>query len=268
MSPFVACLLGLIQGLTEFLPVSSSGHLVLAGAVLGVDAPGVVFEVVVHVATLCAVLWVYRTRVSRLTAGALRGEPASLTYLGLLAVATVPAAAAGFLARGFFEGMFDRPVAAAGFLLVSGLAAWSIRWTAPRAEEERPGPGRALAVGVSQAVAILPGISRSGLTVATGTWLGVEAVRMAEFSFLLSVPAIGGAAVLQVGELEGATRVLGAPALALGFAAALVSGIAAIRIFVRMLETRTFHLFAYYCWAVGLAYLAAAAAVPSLRGGG
>ena len=268
MSVLQACLLGLIQGLTEFLPVSSSGHLVLAEAVLGVDAPGVVFEVVVHVATLCAVLWVYRERVSGLAVGVVRGDGPSLAYVGLLGLATVPAAAAGFWARNFFEGMFDRPVAAAAFLLVSGLAAWSIRWSAPRAEDGRPGPGRAVAVGLAQAVAIFPGISRSGLTVATGAGLGVQVVRMAEFSFLLSVPAIGGAALLQVGELEGAARALGAPALALGFAAALVSGIAAIRIFVRMLETRTFHRFAYYCWAVGLAYLAAAAVAPSLRGGG
>lgn len=268
MSVLEACLLGLIQGLTEFLPVSSSGHLVLAEAVLGVDAPGVVFEVVVHVATLCAVLWVYRERVSRLAVGVVRADARSLGYVGLLALATVPAAAAGFWARDFFEGMFDRPVAAAAFLLVSGLAAWSLRWSAPRAEDERPGAEQALGVGLSQALAILPGISRSGLTVATGAGMGVEVVRMAEFSFLLSVPAIGGAAVLQIGELGGATRVLGAPALALGFATALVSGIAAMRIFVRMLETRTFHRFAYYCWAVGLAYLAAAAVAPSLRGGG
>lgn len=265
MSLLHALALGVVQGLTEFLPVSSSGHLVLVESLLGIDLPGVVFEVTVHVATLCAVLWVYRGRVGALAMGLVRREAESVRYVLLLALASVPAGIVGLAGRDFFEGAFDRPVLAAAALLVTGGFVWSVKRTAEAAREPRPGPGAALGIGVAQAVAILPGISRSGATVATGTWLGVEVVRMAEFSFLLSVPAIGGAALLQVGELGAASAALGIPALAAGFGAALVSGIAAIRIFVRMLETRTFHRFAYYCWAVGLAYLLAAALVPALR---
>lgn len=265
MSLFHALILGVVQGLTEFLPVSSSGHLVLAGSLLGVDLPGVVFEVIVHLATLCAVLWVYRARVGELLTGLGRRDGASLRYVGLLLLASVPAGIAGTAGGEFFEAAFDWPVAAAAALLVTGGLVWTLKRTAAVGRKTLPGPAAALGIGVAQAAAIFPGISRSGATVAVGSWLGVEAVRMAEFSFLLSVLAIAGAALLQADEVVGASAALGIPALAVGFAAALVSGIAAIRIFVRMLETRRFHRFAYYCWLVGLAYLTAAAVSPGLR---
>ncbi|MFW6192210.1 MAG: undecaprenyl-diphosphate phosphatase [Gemmatimonadota bacterium] len=265
MSALEAALLGIVQGLTEFLPVSSSGHLVLAGAVLGLELPGVLFEVTVHVATLCAVLWVYRARIAELVRGALAGDGESWRYALLLALASVPAGLAGVLGREFFEGAFDAPVQAAGALLVTGCVVWSLRITGPSAEEARPGSGTALLVGVAQALAIFPGISRSGATVATGVWRGVEPVRMAEFSFLMSVPAIAGAAFLQAdGSLELA-RQMGTIPLLVGFVAALVAGVLAIRVFVRMLRARSFHHFGYYCWAVGGLYLLAAWMAPGLR---
>lgn len=266
MSALEAVLLGIVQGLTEFLPVSSSGHLVLAEAVLGIELPGVLFEVTVHVATLCAVLWVYRARITGLARGALSGDGDAWRYVLLLALASVPAGLAGVLGREFFEATFDRPVSAALALLVTGGLVWSLRTTGPAAEERRPGTGSALLVGVAQALAIFPGISRSGATVAAGVWRGVEPVRMAEFSFLMSVPAIGGAALLQADGALGLIRQMGAIPLLVGFLAALGSGILAIRIFVRMLRARSFHHFGYYCWLVGGLYLLAAWVVPGLRG--
>jgi undecaprenyl-diphosphatase len=260
-----AAILGIVQGLTEFLPVSSSGHLVLAQALLGIRLPGVAFEVTVHVATLCAVLWVYRGRIAELVRGLLAREASAARYVGLLILATLPAIAVGFAARDFLEAVFEKPPVAAGLLLVSGLLAWSLKYSAPRAEAERPRGLQALAIGVAQAVAILPGVSRSGATVATGAWLGVDVLKMAEFSFLMSVPAIAGAAVLQAGSIEAQALGLGTWPLAVGFVAACLSGVLAIRIFVWMLGSGTFHRFAYYCWAVGLGYLAAAALVPTLR---
>ncbi|MDX1577862.1 MAG: undecaprenyl-diphosphate phosphatase, partial [Gemmatimonadota bacterium] len=254
-----------VQGLTEFLPVSSSGHLVLAQALMGIDLPGVTFEVTVHVATLCAVCWVYRASLWRLARGALSGDRPSLVYVALLALATVPAAVVGVGLGDVLEPAFERPVAAAGFLIVTGFLVWSIKIFAPRARRPRPGTPAALGIGAAQAVAILPGISRSGSTVAVGTALGIEAGRAAEFSFLLSIPAIAGAAVLQVPELGATGTAVGALPLSVAFVTAAVSGVVAIRIFLRMLERRTFHRFAYYCWGVGAAYLAAAAAWPALR---
>lgn len=270
-----AVVLGLLQGFTEFLPVSSSGHLVLAESLLGVNLPGVLFEVTLHVATVGAVLWVYRRRVVRLAVGLVTGDRRSLAYLLLLAIGSVPAAAAGLLGRGFFERAFDEPVLVAILLVATGCLVFSLKWSGPLAEAAYPGAAVSLGVGVAQAAAILPGLSRSGATVAIGAWLGVELRSIAEFSFLLSVPAIGGAALLQVwtpevvasGLVSGAQAgTLGTAALGAGFAAALLSGVLAIRIFLRMLSAHTFHRFAYYCWGVGLVYLVAAAFLPELRG--
>lgn len=265
MTVFEAVLLGLVQGLTEFLPVSSSGHLVLGQALLGLQLPGVAFEIMLHLATVCAVLWVYRAAVSRLVGGVLRGDRESLVYAGLLAAASVPAALAGTLAAATFEGAYERPTVAAALLLVTGLWIWTIRWTGARAREARPGVGSAVVIGVAQALAILPGISRSGSTVATGAWLGVEIERMAEFSFLLSLPAILGAGILQLGGADSGLSAVGTVPLAVGFVTACLSGVLAIRIFLSMLKSGTFHRFSYYCWAVGLAYLGAALFVPGLR---
>ena len=265
MSVLEALLLGIVQGLTEFLPVSSSGHLVMGQALLGIRLPGVLFEVAVHLATLCAVLWVYRSRVSELARGVLRGRRDEWRYVALLALASVPAGVVGVLGREWFESAFDRPVLAAGFLVVTGFLVYSIRYTGPRASEPEPGPGQSVWIGLAQALAILPGISRSGATVAAGTWRGVDSVAVAEFSFLLSIPAILGAGLLQIGDVVGGGGGPGGPALAAGFVAALVAGVIAIRWFVRMLEARSFHRFAWYCWIAGGAYLLAAAVSPGLR---
>ena len=265
MTLLEAVLLGIVQGLTEFLPVSSSGHLVLSQAVMGIEIPGVMFEVALHVATVCAVLWVYRFAVIRLISGVVRGERESLIYVALLLLASVPAALAGTLAADALEGTYESPILAAVLLLVTGTWIWTIRWSAARAQDTRPGWWTAVAVGVAQAIAILPGISRSGATVATGAWLGVKVERMAEFSFLLSVPAIGGAAVLQLGEARAAWSLIGTAPLVMGAVVACLSGILAIRIFLSMLRKGIFHRFSYYCWAVGLVYLGAALFVPGLR---
>lgn len=264
MTVLDALLLGVVQGLTEFLPVSSSGHLVLAQSLLGVRLPGVVFETVLHVATLCAVLWVYRSRVAGLTRGLLERDASAVRYVLMLALASVPAGLAGVLGRDVFEAAFETPVAAAAFLLLTGVLVWTLRRTAPEAEDGQPDAGQALWAGVAQALAIFPGISRSGSTVAAGVWRGVEPVRMAEFSFLMSVPAIGGAALLELDGLADAAAGAGIPALAAGFGAAAVAGVGAIRLFVRTLEARAFHHFAWYCWAVGGAYLAAAWLLPGV----
>ena len=264
MSLLEAALLGIVQGLTEFLPVSSSGHLVLGQALLDIDAPGVTFEVVVHLATLCAVLWVYRERVGELLVGMARRRGDAWRYAGLILLASIPAGVAGILGRRWFEDAFGRPVLAALMLLVTGVIVYTVRFTATRDGDRELDARRAVWVGAAQALAIVPGISRSGSTVALGIGMGVAPVRMAEFSFLLSVPAILGAGVLQLGHVDEASA-LGAGPLVMGFITAALSGVLAIRLFVHMLRALTFHRFAWYCWAAGSAYLLAALIVPGLR---
>ncbi|TFG65536.1 MAG: undecaprenyl-diphosphate phosphatase [Gemmatimonadales bacterium] len=258
MSILQAVILGLVQGITEFLPVSSSGHLVIGQALLGVDPPGVTFEVVLHVATLCAVLWVYRARIGEIVHGMFTGDRGAWSYVGLIILASIPAGIVGVLGRPLLERAFSSPSLAAAMLLATGVLVWTLKSTGRAAGRERPRPGDSVWIGCAQAVAILPGISRSGATVAIGAWLGVDVVRVAEFSFLMSVPAITGAGLLQIGEL-GTGPGLGAATLAVGFACAAVSGIVAISVFVKTLRNGTFHRFAYYCWTVGAVYLMATA---------
>lgn len=254
MSLWEALVLGVIQGATEFLPVSSSGHLVLGQELMGLAIPGVVFEVAVHVATLVSILVVYRARVTRLVTGSLRGDRASLRYVGLLVLATIPAAVIGLLFRDAVEAIFDDPVVTGVAFLVTGGLLWSSRAALRRDPGGEPTLRSAMVMGVSQAFALVPGISRSGTTVVAGLWSGVAGREAAAFSFLMAVPAIAGAAVLQVPELNAAGIPVG-PLLA-GSAAAAVTGVLAIRTFVALLKNQAFHRFAYYLWPLGVGFLA------------
>ncbi len=247
--------LGFVQGATEFLPVSSSGHLVIGQALLGVELPGVSFEVALHFATLLSVLIVYRSRIVALTLGVARRDPGQLRYAGLLVLASVPAAIAGVGFGGFFEALFDMPAVAGAALLVTGCVIWTARSALAREPAESPGAGTALIMGLAQAAAIVPGISRSGATVVAALWRGASPSEAAAFSFLMSVPAIGGAALLKLpaaGWGEGGAL---AGALAVAGIVACVTGVVAIRTFRMMLERRAFHLFAPYLWVVGAAFL-------------
>lgn len=256
MSLLQATLLGFIQGASEFLPISSSGHLVMAEVVMGIDVSGVVFEVAVHVATLVSILLVYRTRVSEIVVGAVSGDPDANRYIALVGVATVPAGLLGVLAQDRIEALFENPYAPGVALLVTGALLWSVRGRVERAEGTRPGWIGAFIIGVAQAFALVPGISRSGATIVAAVWLGLEAREAAAFSFLMAVPAIAGAAMLQIPELgEAGAAGLSAGAVAVGSLVAAIVGVLAIRTLVAMLARRSFHWFAPYCWCVGAAYL-------------
>jgi len=263
-----AGVLGAIQGATEFLPVSSSGHLVLGRAVLGVElgAGSVAFDVAVHLGTLLAVVVVYLGDLVRLVSGlfgaARRGlsggglaalwEDADSRLALLVLLGTVPAVIVGFSFKDLFEGLFARPTVAAGALLVT--AALLAGTTARRAPRE-PGvvrPLDALLIGLAQAVAITPGISRSGSTIAVALLLGVGREQAARFSFLLAVPAILGAAVLEVRHLESGLAL--APLLA-GAAVAAVVGFVSLKALIFLVHRGKIAWFAPYCAIVGLVAL-------------
>ena len=255
MSGFEAFILGLVQGLTEFLPVSSSGHLVVLQSLFGSQQQGILVEITVHLATLASVLIVYRHRVAGLIVGAIRRNPDDLSYGLKLVAATIPAVVLVLIAGDFLDAQFESPgTAGVGFLL-TGAVLWTTRRTAKRARLSAPTWTAALLIGCAQAVAIVPGISRSGATVAAALALGIAPVAAAEFSFLMSVIAISGAAVRSLPEL---TSVAPGEIVPLTIAAgtALVTGVAAIGLFVRLLKTRAFYCFAYYTWAAGCGVLA------------
>jgi len=249
-----ALLLGVVQGLTEFLPVSSSGHLVMLQTLLGIREDGVIFEITVHVATLVSVLIFYRARIASLTTGVLRREPDAVRYLAKLVVATLPAVVVVLLAGDFVEAQFDSPSMAGFCLIITGLILWTTRATSPRATGGEPSFRAALLIGCAQAFALLPGISRSGSTVAMALALGVRPVQAAEFSFLMSVIAITGAALRAAPDLALVSADSGL-SYAIGGVAAGVSGVGAIWLFVRMLENRALHRYAYYTWGLGSLFL-------------
>jgi undecaprenyl-diphosphatase len=304
MTVWEALVLGVVQGLTEFFPVSSSGHLVMTGAVLGLQVPGILFEVAVHVATLLSVLVVYRKRIWHLVLGCCRLiEENTWPYVLKIGLATIPAVIVGFTMKDWFEARFDDPVFAGTMVLVTGSFVWSSRWvrgahrawpydwlpilvaaliallagtlvpflavlgaeallmgvarlTAPKEESHtEPSWSGALLMGIAQSAAILPGISRSGSTVLTGMWRRIDPVKAAEFSFLMSIPAIAGAAVLMIPDIGDAGVTIGAAPLLVGSLAAAVSGILAISVFVALLRRQNFHTFSYYCWAAGALFL-------------
>ncbi len=249
MSVWQGILLGLVQGLTEFLPVSSSGHLVVVEALTGVRTPGVFVEVALHVATLGSVLVVYGRRLWSVTTGVVRGRPEELRYFGLLVLATIPAGVVGGLFHTKVEAAFHSLAFVGAAFIVTGLALWTTR----RATGDRTAPsgGGALLIGLAQAVAVFPGISRSGSTVSAALWCRLSPVWAAEFSFLLAVPVIGGAALLEGRHATANVAAVGAVPLAASCAVALASGIWSIRFLVALLRRGRFHAFAPYCWGVG-----------------
>ncbi|MCA9732833.1 MAG: undecaprenyl-diphosphatase UppP [Deferribacteres bacterium] len=264
MSILQAIILGLVQGLTEFLPVSSSGHLTLGKAVLGITEQGILFEVVVHLGTLFAVLSAFRQDVIWLLNGLLsllqRGKQFSeadpskeeaLRYVAFIIWATIPAVAVGLFFKDRIEQAFSDPLLAAYLLLVTGVILLLSRFGL-RSKGEMNFK-RSLIMGVSQAFAILPGISRSGSTISMGMLFGVNRTEAARFSFLMALPAIGGAFVLQLKDLSGtpmASEMI-AP-LVVGFIVSYVSGLFAIKVLMSVVKKGRFDYFAWYCFAVGI----------------
>ena len=251
-------ILGLVQGVTEFLPVSSDGHLALAENILGLRSAGglsgIFVDVAVHVATLAAIVVAFRAPLAALARGLLARERRAWADLGLYALASVPAAVLGLAARDRVEVLYrSLPFVGAAFV-VMGAVLWSTRGRASGVAE-RPDVLGALLIGIGQAAAIAPAISRSGCTIAVGLWRGMDPVRAAEFSFVLGVPAIAGAALLEAPEAARGLAQVGAGPLAVAFAAAFFSGLLAVALLRRLLRARAFHRFAPYLWAIGSAAL-------------
>jgi undecaprenyl-diphosphatase len=249
--------LAVVQGLTEFLPVSSSGHLVLFQHFMATREGDVFFDIVLHIGTLGSVLVVYRSEVLRL----LRFDRPALMYLVSLAVGTLPAVAVGLLAKDLVESLFHSPVFAASGLLYTAALLFSTRLSRDPGSaaavpwEPRPlVPWKALAVGVAQAIAIMPGVSRSGSTIAASLWLGLPRAEAARFSFLLSIPAIGGALVLQVVSGGGETG-SGLVGLVLAALVAFAVGLLAIRWTALAVVQAHFWKFGFYCVVAGLVAL-------------
>jgi len=255
LTPLEAALLGLIQGLTEFLPVSSSGHLALAQALLGIQTGDVTFEIIVHFGTLLAVVTALRQRIAVLIKGCLARDPVAWRMVLFLFLGTLPAAIVGIGLKDILEEAFANPAAVSGFLIVTGVILYSTRFASGDRKEITMAD--AIVIGCAQAMAVFPGISRSGSTIGIGVWRGLDPREAATFSFLLSIPIILGATLLAVDDLI--AHPPGEEAmwtLIIGAVMAYASGVFAIRWLMRLLAGGNLARFAYYCWAIGLAGVA------------
>ncbi len=264
LSILEAILLGLVQGLAEWLPVSSSGHLVLTQHLAGLGSQ-LFLDLLLHVGTLVVILVFYRDTV-RDVLGSIASAPRAHRDTGsigevwwedpdrrlavLIVIGSVPTVLIGVAFEGPFVALFESTLAVGIALIATGAWLFATRW-APEDDLASVGVTAALAIGTVQGLAIVPGVSRSGATIGAALLLGIHRAEAVRFSFLLSVPAILGATVFQadaaaLGEAAGAW-----PAYLAGVAVAVVVGYGALWLVERIVEQRVFHRFAWYCWALG-----------------
>ena len=251
-----AAVLGVVQGLTEFLPVSSSGHLVLFQSWLPVSGDPIAFDLALHLGTLFPVIWVYRSDLKTVVTDATTGTGAywhrpGVRLLLLLVAATVPTAIIGLGLEDLFERLFHTPSAVGVAFAVTGTVLWLTKKIGVGdTEAHRLSWSRAVGIGLAQGLAITPGISRSGSTIAAGLFLGMDREAAARFSFLLSIPAILGACVLKFDDLNFSAAALGP--LAIGVGTSAVSGYIALRVLLRLVRAGDFSKFAYYLWPLAI----------------
>ncbi|MHC4944627.1 MAG: undecaprenyl-diphosphate phosphatase [Planctomycetota bacterium] len=255
-------ILGIVQGLTEFLPISSSGHLVVFKNILAADslAPGdPIIEVALHLGTLLAILIYYR-RDTLAVLGFLIGKRSTQqnpgetrSLLKWIIIGTIPTFLLGYFFKESFEACFDKPVLVGAALCITGVLCLSTRLVRRGSITlEHQGWLRSVLVGVAQGLAIIPGISRSGSTIVTGIFLGVEPREAGRFSFLLSIPAVAGAATFKFVEDGTALSSVSFVALGIGVLASAVVGLLCLGVLTRILKAGTFFYFGFYCIPLGL----------------
>lgn len=251
-----ALVLALIQGLTEFLPISSSAHLLLPSMLLGWPDQGLAFDVAVHFGTLCAVVVYFRRDLRELLAGALsalsvRQMNSSATEVAYLAIATVPAVLVGLALNDVMNSLRTVPVLATTTIVFALLLGFADRRVQDGAQSRISNWRAALIIGCAQAIAPIPGTSRSGITITAGLLLGLSRKAAARFSFLLSIPIILGAALLKSLDLLASDVALDPGVLLLGIAVAAVSAYACIAAFLRLIEAIGMLPFVIYRLALG-----------------
>ena len=269
MNTLEAIFLGIIQGLTEFLPVSSSGHLVLFQQLFGLKEAELFFDVCVHLGTLVAVIVVFHREIQNIIAALLRlvssagqkktilqqieSDP-ELKMVLLIVIGSIPTAVLGLMFKSIADQLFSSSFLTGLMLMLTGLLLWLTR----RANPDNKGAGiegfsrtKAFTIGIVQGLAIIPGISRSGSTISIGLLLGIDREVAARYSFLLSIPAIVGAGALSL--KDGLSQTDPAIRLSLlGAAAAALVGYAALKVLLRMVKKGRLYVFAPYCWLIGI----------------
>jgi undecaprenyl-diphosphatase len=261
-----AIIIGIVQGLTEFLPVSSSAHLVFAPYILGTES-SLAYDTLLHIGTLVAVViyfWKDILHMLKSFISSLMDIPRGQFSKGLkedqfkklawfIIIGTIPAGLAGVLFKSSFESLFNNVAIVGFFLIITGLLLWGSEMVSRKVSSKKSmkemNVKNALIIGIAQAFAIAPGISRSGATISAGLFLGIERELAARYSFLLSIPAILGAALVQTKDITSLD--MGTAAAAAGFIAAAITGYLAIKFMLKLIKEKDLLPFAYYCWIVG-----------------
>lgn len=256
MEWFQALILGLVQGLTEFLPISSSGHLVIGKEILGIDAGNPTFEILVHAATVCSTIVVFRKDIAQLFAGLFKFQYNDETaYIFKIAVSMIPILIVGVFFKDFVKNLFGEGIGLVGaMLLVTAILLTFTYFFKPKKAERSITYKDAFIIGVTQAIAVLPGLSRSGTTIATGLLLGDKKSEVAKFSFLMVLIPILGEAFLELLDGQFSPETSGIPTISLiiGFFAAFFSGLVACKLMIEIVKRSKLIYFAIYCAVVGL----------------
>ena len=249
ISYWQAIILGVIQGLTEFLPVSSSGHLTIFQNLLSMSGDMISFDVFVHLGTLIAVFVAFWSDIS-----ALLRRP-FCKFTALIIIGTIPAALMGVFLDDIFTLMFSSLVAVSCALIITGILLWvSDRFSGTKSINDMTVKD-ALIIGIFQGCAITPGLSRSGSTIFGALLCGLKRSEAAKFSFILSIPVILGAGVKEMLDMAQESVIIFQPSYILGAAVAAICGYLAIRIFLHLLAKKSLRVFSYYCWALAIIVL-------------
>ena len=244
-----ALILGSLQGMTEFLPVSSSGHLVLGQHFLGLSLPGNFFEVLVHLGTLCSVLVVFRTEILKLIQSIKSAE--SKIMLSALVIGTIPAVLIGLSMKDKINQLFENPLTVSFSLILTGIWLVMTKWFVNQQSNINLKNG--FLIGCAQAIAIIPGISRSGATIGVAMLLGISPEKAAKFSFLLAIPAIAGAGLLTAIDIDPAlVSSLSSGTIIAAFFSSFLVGWAALTWLLKLISKGQFHWFGLYCMVIGI----------------
>ena len=253
-------MLGIVQGLTEFLPISSTAHLLLVGQSLGYQDPGGVFTVMIQFGSVLAVMWLYRAKILGAFLG-LGSDPAARRFALMLIIASIPAGVAGILLADWVkERLYQSPGVIASAFIIGGVAILVIERFRPKPivfEADRTPIARAFAVGVCQMLALVPGVSRSGATIMGGLLAGLDRPAAAEFSFFLAMPALAGAFLHDLWEVRDHLAPERGVEIAIGFVMAFLAALMVVKPFVRYVARTGFAPFAWYRSAAGLVILIA-----------
>ncbi len=250
---YTVILLGFIQGITEFIPVSSSGHLILLNPQN--TNQGVLLEVALHLGTLFSLLLFFRKTISQLSLSFLKKEKESIQTIKAIIISSIPTAFFGFLISIYFQDQWGSPSLTSLLLILNGFILLSSKWALKNTESTKPiTKSKALIIGLMQSLAVLPGISRSGTTITTGLWLGLNRQQSGTYSFLISIPIILGAVILQIPKVLEPQNNLPILPILISILVSFIFGYIALKWLMLFIQKGKLYYFSFYCWAMGLGF--------------